>query len=337
MLAIRIREAGGPDVLEPLETGVPTPTADQVLVDVAAAGVNRPDILQREGRYPVPEDASPLPGLEVAGTVAAVGDDVHDWRVGDRIMALTHGGGYAGFAAANAGSCMEVPASMTLTEAAGVPETGFTVVYNVFMRSGLANGETLLVHGGSSGIGTMAIQLAKAHGCRVVTTAGSERKCRFCEELGADLAINYRETEWSDACRDYLGGAKVDVVLDMVAGDYVDRNLSLLRDNGRYSLIAFQGGYRPSIDLRPLVARRITLTGSTLRPRSVAEKTAIRDRARELLLPALASGAVKTVVDKTFPLAEAARAHRYMESGTHMGKIVLTSAGSAGHREVSET
>ena len=329
MLAIRIREAGGPDVLEPFETPVPAPAADQVLIEVAAAGVNRPDILQREGRYPVPEDASPLPGLEVAGTVAAVGDGVHDWRVGDPVMALTHGGGYAAYAVANAGSCMNVPRNMTATEAAGVPETGLTVVYNVFMRSGLADGETLLVHGGSSGIGTMAIQLAKSRGCRVVTTAGSDEKCRFCEELGADLAINYRETEWSDVCREHLGGANVDVVLDMVAGDYVDRNLSLLRDSGRYSLIAFQGGYRTSIDLRPLVARRITLTGSTLRPRSVAEKTTIRDRAREILLPALATGQVKTVVDSTFPLAEAARAHRHMETGTHMGKIVLTTAAVA--------
>ena len=330
MLAIRIREPGGPEVLEPFETPVPAPAADQVLIEVAAAGVNRPDILQREGRYPVPEDASPLPGLEVAGTIAAAGADVHDWRVGDPVMALTHGGGYAEFAVANAGSCMEIPERMTLTEAAGVPETGMTVVYNVFMRSALADGETLLVHGGSSGIGTMAIQLAKARGCRVVTTAGSDAKCRFCEELGADFAINYRATDWTDECREYLGGAEVDVVLDMVAGDYVDRNLSLLRDSGRYSLIAFQGGYRTNVDLRPLIARRITLTGSTLRPRSVAEKTAIRNRARELLLPALEAGAVRTVVDTTFPLAEAAGAHRHMETGRHMGKIVLTPPGTTG-------
>ncbi len=324
MRAIRIREAGGPEVLEVFDTTVPSPAADEVLIEVAAAGVNRPDILQREGRYAVPPDASPLPGLEVAGTVAAAGAEVDEWREGDRVMALTHGGGYAEYAVASAGSCLPVPEGMTLIEAAGVPETGFTVVYNVFMRSGLEDGETLLVHGGSSGIGTTAIQLAKARGCRVVTTAGSERKCRFCEELGADYAINYRETDWTEACRAYLGGANVDVVLDMVAGDYVDRNLSVLGDNGRYSLIAFQGGYRTSIDLRPLLARRITLTGSTLRPRSVAEKNAIRDRARELLIPALESGAVKTVVDRRFALADAASAHRHMEAGTHMGKIILT-------------
>lgn len=330
MLAIRIREAGGPEVLEAFETSVPAPAAGQVLIEVAAAGVNRPDILQREGRYPVPKDASPLPGLEVAGTVSAVGDGVGDWRPGDPVMALTHGGGYAGFAVANTGSCLGIPANLSYEEAAGVPETGFTVVYNVFMRSELADGETLLVHGGSSGIGTVAIQLARARGCRVITTAGSDQKCAYCEELGADLAINYRTTDWSEVCRDYLGGAEVDVVLDMVAGEYVDRNLSLLRDGGRYSLIAFQGGYRTSVDLRPLTTRRIVLTGSTLRPRSVAEKTAIRDRVRELLVPALETGAVKTVVDRSFPLAEAGRAHQYMETGTHMGKIVLTTAGAAG-------
>ncbi|MEO1246277.1 MAG: NAD(P)H-quinone oxidoreductase [Pseudomonadota bacterium] len=324
MQAVRIREPGGPGVLEPVTVPVPRPGPAELLIQTAAAGINRPDILQREGRYPLPPDASPLPGLEVAGVVAELGADVRGWRVGDRVMALTHGGGYAEYCAAAAGHCLRVPGSLGLEEAAAVPETGFTVCYNVFMQAGLRTDETLLVHGGSSGIGSTAIQLAKQRGSRVVTTAGSDAKCEFCRELGADLAVNYRSEDWPAKIAEFLGGARVDVVLDMVAGDYVQKNLSLMARDGRYALIAFLRGDTAEINLRPIVGKRIVLTGSTLRPQTVAEKTAIRDRFAEIVLPLLESGAMKPIIDKRFALAEARRAHEYMETSAHMGKIVLT-------------
>lgn len=323
MRAISIAEPGGPEVLIPVEAEVPRPRDDDVLIRVAAAGINRPDILQREGRYPVPPDASPYPGLEVAGEVVDTGRSVTEWAVGDRVMALTHGGGYAEYCAAPAGHCLEVPAGLSDIEAACIPETGFTVCYNVFMRSALAAGETLLVHGGSSGIGTMAIQFATALGSRVVTTAGSEEKCRFCESLGAELAVNYRETDWEAAIRDHLGGKRVDVVLDMVAGDYVPKNLALLAKDGRYSIIAFLGGNTTMLDLRPIVGRRLTLTGSTLRPQTAAEKTAIRNRFRELAGPLLEDGSIKPHVHRVFALDDARGAHACMEEGRHMGKLAL--------------
>ena len=324
MQAIRISEPGGPEVLEPVRVAVPEPGDGELLIEVAAAGVNRPDILQREGRYPLPAGASPLPGLEVAGTVAALGEGVDGWRVGDRVMALTHGGGYAEFSVANAGHCLPVPERLPLGEAAGLPETGFTVTYNVFMRARFLEGETLLVHGGSSGIGTTAIQLARRCGGRVVTTAGSADKCTFCERMGADLAVNYRQGDWAADISAFLGGARVDVVLDMVAGSYVEKNLSLMARDGRYALIAFLGGDTTEINLRPIVGKRITLTGSTLRPQTVAEKTAIRDRYAELALPLLETGEIKPIIDREFALDDARSAHEYMETGKHMGKIVLT-------------
>ena len=264
-----------------------------------------------------------LPGLEIAGEVVATGAAVTEWKPGDRVMALTHGGGYAEYCAVNQGHCLMVPPSVSLLEAAGIPEAGFTVTYNVFMRGRLAAGETFLVHGGTSGIGTTAIQLAKATGCRVLTTAGSDEKCRFAEQLGADLAVNYRAADWTGAMRDWLGGAKVDVVLDMVAGDYVASNLSLMSRDGRYAIIAFLRGHRAELDLRPILGKRIVLTGSTLRPQTVDEKTAIRDAFRNIAVPLLESGAFRPVVYETFPLEEARRAHECMESGQHIGKIIL--------------
>jgi putative PIG3 family NAD(P)H quinone oxidoreductase len=238
-------------------------------------------------------------------------------------MALTHGGGYAEYCAVNEGHCLAVPPSLSLIEAAGIPETGFTVTYNVFMQCRLSAGETFLVHGGTSGIGTTAIQLARAAGARVITTAGSDDKCRFAEQLGAELAVNYRSTDWPGAIRDHLGGAKVDVVLDMVAGDYVGRNLSLMARDGRCSIIAFLGGFKTELDLRPILGKRIVLTGSTLRPQTVAEKTAIRNAFRERVVPLIESGAFEPIVHQTFALDEAQQAHECMEAGQHIGKIIL--------------
>ena len=324
MRAISISAPGGPEVLTPIEAELPQPGDHDVLVRVRAAGVNRPDLLQREGRYPVPPDASPYPGLEVAGEVVDVGAAVSEWTRGDRVMALTHGGGYAEYCSANEGHCLAVPEGLDDIEAACIPETGFTVCYNVFMRAALDANETLLVHGGSSGIGSMAIQLASALGSRVVTTAGSDEKCRFAEALGAELAVNYRDADWEAAIREHLGGNRVNVVLDMVAGDYVNRNLSLLARDGRYAFIAFLGGDTSQVDLRPIVGRRLSLTGSTLRPQTTAEKTRIRDRFRDLAVPLLENGTVKPKLDRVFRLEDARDAHAYMDTGTHMGKIALS-------------
>ena len=324
MHAVAIRQPGPADTLESVSVPLPVPGEQDVLIRVAAAGVNRPDILQRLGKYPVPEDASPLPGLEVAGHVVAAGAAVRRWLPGDAVMALTHGGGYAEYCLANEGHCLPVPASLSMAEAAAVPETFFTVWYNVFMRCRLRDGETLLVHGGSSGIGTTAIQLARARGCRVIVTAGSDEKCRFCEKLGADVALDYRSQEWPGGVAKATGGRGVDVILDMVAGPYVQKNLECLAMEGRYALIAFLLGPVAELDLRVVLARRITLTGSTLRPQSIADKTAIANAVEEQVLPLLQSGAVRPVIDSTFALGEAAAAHVLMESSRHMGKIVLT-------------
>jgi putative PIG3 family NAD(P)H quinone oxidoreductase len=324
MRAVAIREPGPPEVLQGISTTRPVPGAYEVLIEVAAAGVNRPDVLQRQGKYPLPEGASPLPGLEVAGTVVATGPAVSRWSAGDRVMALAHGGGYAEYCRVNEGHCLPVPASLTMIEAAAVPETFFTVWYNVFMRCRLANGESLLVHGGSSGIGTTAIQLARSRGCRVIVTAGSDDKCRFCERLGADVAIDYRSEDWPARVAEITAGRGVDVVLDMVAGPYVQKNLDSLALEGRYAIIAFLQGPRAEIDLRAVLARRLTVTGSTLRPQSIDEKCAIAAEVARHALPLLESGAIRPVVDSTFPLEQAAAAHTLMESSRHMGKIVLT-------------
>ncbi len=327
MRAIAITEPGGPEVLQIGDVATPSPTGQQVQIRVAAAGVNRPDCLQRLGRYPVPPDASPLPGLEVAGQIVAVGDAVQRWQVGDEVMALTHGGGYAEFCVADQGHCLGIPPKLSAVEAAAIPETFFTVWYNVFTRGGLQAGETLLVHGGSSGIGSTAIQLAKAFGCSVITTAGSDEKCTFCAELGADHAINYQREDWQATVADITAGKGVDVILDMVAGSYAQKNLDSLARDGRYVIIAFLQGARVDLNLGVVLAKRLTVTGSTLRPQTTEEKTAIANDLEREVLPLLREGKVRPIVYETFTLDNAADAHTLMESSRHMGKIVLTVAG----------
>jgi len=323
MRAIAISEAGGPEVLKETSVSVPVPGQSEVLVRVRAAGVNRPDVLQRLGMYPVPADASPLPGLEIAGEVAASGEGAERWKVGDKIMALTHGGGYAEYCCVHESHCLPVPTSLTMVEAAAIPETFFTVWYNVFMRAKLKDGESILIHGGSSGIGTTAIQLAKANGANVITTAGSEEKCNFCEDLGADHAINYKDSDWEARVVALTGGKGVDVVLDMVAGPYMQKNINVLGRDGRYVIIAFLQGPSAELNMRAVLGKRLTLTGSTLRPQTIAEKAAIAADLEDKVLPLLESGTVRPIIHSTFPLAEAGRAHALMESSEHMGKIVL--------------
>ena len=323
MHAVAIDAPGGPDVLRYGSHAVPVPKPRQVLIKVIAAGVNRPDCLQRRGMYPVPSDASPLPGLEVSGVVVAIGAEVTRWRVGDAVMALCHGGGYAEYCCAYEGHCLLIPAALSYVEAAAFPETFFTVWYNVFMRSALSNGETFLVHGGSSGIGSTAIQLAKAQGCTVITTAGSDAKCQFCKDLGADAAINYRTEDWFARAVEYAGEHGVDVLLDMVAGSYAQKNLDLMATGGRIAMIAFLGGTTAELNMRAIVAKRLTVTGSTLRPQTDDEKSHIAEGLADNVLPLLETEEVKPIIDATFPLAESAAAHTLMESSNHMGKIVL--------------
>jgi NADPH2:quinone reductase len=302
---------------------VPEPAAPEVLIEVHAAGVNRPDVLQRLGMYPVPADADPLPGLEVAGEVVATGADVSRWKSGDRVMALCHGGGYAEYCRVNQDHCLRKPENLSMIEAAAIPETYFTVWYNVFMRGGLQAGETLLVHGGSSGIGTTAIQLAVANGTSVITTAGTGDKCDFCTDLGADHAINYKAGDWEEMVRMLTDGKGVDLVLDMVAGPYMQKNMNVLGRDGRYVIIAFLQGSKAELDMRQVLGKRLTITGSTLRPQTPAEKAAIAAGLQEHVLPLLEAGAVKPIIDSTFALADAGKAHALMESSRHMGKIVL--------------
>lgn len=323
MCGIVITEPGGPDVLQPKSLPLPKPRSAEVLIKVDAAGVNRPDVLQRLGRYPVPADADPLPGLEVAGTIAARGSSARRWQVGERVMALTHGGGYAEFCRVHESHCLPLPSRLTTTEAAAIPETFFTVWYNLFMRAGLAAGETLLVHGGSSGIGTTAIQLATSVGATVIVTAGSPEKCEFCRNLGAHHAINYRREDFETQVQDITSGDGVNVVLDMVAGPYMQKNINLLCRDGRYVIIAFLQGPSAELDLRRVLTRRLTISGSTLRPQTQAEKSTIAKELEVAVLPLIESGSIKPVIDRTFPLARAADAHRLMESSQHMGKIVL--------------
>ena len=331
MKAISITEPGGPGVLREIRLPVPKPGPSEVLIHTAAAGVNRPDVLQRLGRYPVPPGASPLPGLEVAGEVVETGSEVTRWKIGDAVMALTHGGGYAEYCLADGRHCLPVPSGMTMVEAAAIPETFFTVWYNVFTRCRLQEGETLLVHGGSSGIGTTAIQLAKAYGCVVLTTAGSDEKCRFCEELGADRAFNYVSEDWQAGVMEATDGRGVDVVLDMVAGPYTQKNLECLARDGRCCIIAFLKGPKSELDLRVVLAKRLTITGSTLRPQTVAEKARIAADIESDVLPLLETGRVRPIIHQTFPLDAAPAAHELMESSRHMGKIVLTTSEAAAH------
>ncbi len=323
MRIIEITEPGGPEALQPGERERPQPGPGEILIKVAAAGVNRPDIAQRKGLYPAPPGASDIPGLEVAGTIAGLGAKVSDLELGQSVCALTNGGGYAEYVTAPASQCLSIPAGLEPLQAAALPETFFTVWTNVFMRAGLQAGETFLVHGGSSGIGVAAIQMARAMGARVFATAGSEAKCAACRELGAEVAVNYREQDFVEVLQAATDGEGVDVILDMVGGDYVGRNLRLAALDGRVVNIAFQAGFEATVNFVPLLTKRLTLTGSTLRPQSEAAKAAIADGLREHIWPLVASGAIQPVIYQSFPLAEAADAHRLMESSEHIGKIVL--------------
>ena len=323
MTVIEISEPGDPDVLRPAERPTPAPGSGEVLIKVAAAGVNRADLAQRLGKYPPPPGASDILGLEVAGTIEQIGPEVHDWRVGDRVCALVTGGGYAEYCVVPAPQCLPVPRGLDFPAAAAVPEAFFTVWTNVFERGRLKPGESVLIHGGSSGIGTTAIQLARAFGSRVFATAGSAEKCAACERLGAERAINYRDSDFVAAIREATGARGVDVILDMVGGEYVQRNIEALALEGRLVQISTLGGAKAQINMALVMQRRLTITGSTLRGRSVAEKGAIAKALRERVWPLLESGAVGPIVHATFPLRAAADAHRLMESGTHIGKLVL--------------
>lgn len=323
MLAIEIAAPGGPDVLRAVERPVPEPGPGDVLVRVEAAGVNRPDIMQRLGKYPPPPGASDLPGLEIAGTVVKAGRSVQRWREGDRVCALLAGGGYAAFCVAPALQCLPVPEGYTMAEAAAVPETFFTVWTNLFQRAAMREGEVVLIHGGTSGIGTTAIQLARAFGASgVFATAGSLEKCAACERLGAH-AINYRTEDFVQVVRDRTSGRGVDVILDIVGGDYLQRNIDAMAMHGRLVQVGLLGGSRAQINLAPLMQRRLTLTGSTLRVRTVEEKGAIANELEARVWPLLASRQVTPVVDRILPLQEAAEAHRLLEAGEIIGKIVL--------------
>lgn len=327
MRAIEITAPGGPEVLVPCQRPTPGPRPGELLIAVQASGVNRPDVLQRKGLYPMPPGASDLPGLEVAGTVAGGAPDdlaAAGLALGDAVCALVAGGGYAEYCVAPAGQCLPVPQGLNMVQAASLPETFFTVWQNVFHIARLQPGETLLVQGGSSGIGVAAIQIARALGSRVIVTAGSDEKCAACVALGADHAINYRTQDFVAETRRLTGGKGADVVLDMVAGDYIGRELECMADDGRLALIAVQGGTRSAVDAGLLLRKRLALVGSTLRPRSVAYKTVLAQALRAQVWPLLESGAVKPVIHQVFPAAKAAEAHALMESGTHVGKIVLT-------------
>ena len=323
MTAIAISEPGGPRVLKPERRDVPQPGSGEILIRVKAAGVNRPDVLQRKGAYPAPPGASDLPGLEVSGEVVALGEGAARLRLGDAVCALVAGGGYAEYVTVDASNALPLPEGFTFTEAAAIPETFFTVWHNVFERGGLASGETLLVHGGSSGIGTTAIQLASSFGAYVIVTAGSAEKCEACLKLGADRAINYRSEDFVAEVKEATGGKGADVILDMVAGDYVARNYHAAAVDGRIVQIAVQGGAVASTDFSRLMVKRLTHTGSTLRPRTVAFKGAIAAALEAKVWPLLATRAVAPVMDMIFPLKEAWRAHERMEEGAHIGKIVL--------------
>ena len=324
MRAVEIAKPGGPDVLRPTERALPAPQPNELLIKVAAAGVNRPDVLQRSGNYPVPPDASDLPGLEVAGEVVALGASVKSFKLGDEVCALVHGGGYAQYCVAPEVQALPVPEGLSLVEAASLPETFFTVWSNVYDRGKLAPGETLLVQGGTSGIGVTAIQMAAATGNRVFATAGSDEKCAACVRLGAEKAINYRTQDFAAEIKAATGGKGVNVILDMVGGDYVPKELKCLADEGRLVFIAFLRGPKTELDINEVMRRRLTLTGSTLRPRPVAFKGYVARNLREKIWPLIEAGKIKPEIYKTFALEQAADAHRLMESSTHIGKLVLT-------------
>ena len=323
MSAIAISTPGGPEVLKPELRPVPKPRSGEILIKVAAAGVNRPDVFQRSGAYPPPPGASDLPGLEVAGEIVALGEGAKRFSIGDSVCALVPGGGYAPYVATPEPQALPVPAGLSMVEAAGLPENYFTVWVNVFDHGRLKAGETLLVHGGTSGIGTTAIQLGKAFGARVLATAGSASKCDAMVSLGADRAIDYRTQDFVAVAKEETRGRGVDVILDMVGGSYIQRNYAAAADRGRIVQIAFLGGPKAEVDFTQLMVKRLIHTGSTLRPRTIEEKGAIARALEEKVWPLLAAGRVRPLIDKTLPLAEAAEAHRLMERGGHIGKIML--------------
>lgn len=323
MRAIEIREPGGPEVLVPTNRPTPTASDTQLLIKVAAAGVNRPDCLQRQGAYPPPPGASDIPGLEIAGEVEAVGKAVSRFKIGDKVCALVPGGGYAEFCVVDETNALPAPNGLTMIEAAAIPETFFTVWHNVFQRGGLKAGESFLVHGGTSGIGTTAIQLAKAFGARVFATAGSEAKCAAMLDLGADLAINYKESDFVEVVKEATGGKGVDLILDMVGGDYISRNYQAAAVDGRIVQIAFLNGRKAEVDFSLLMMKRLTHTGSTLRARDIAFKAAIAGDLRQHVWPLLNDRKVLPAMDSIYPMEQAAAAHQRMEDGDHIGKIVL--------------
>jgi NADPH:quinone reductase len=324
MTAIGIREPGKPEVLVPQEREVPAPKQGEVLVRIAAAGVNRPDVMQREGKYPPPPGAPDIPGLELAGEVVALGEGVQRWRTGDKVCALVPGGGYAEYMTVHETNALPVIPQLSLVEAAAIPETFFTVWHNVFERGALKAGETMLIHGGSSGIGTTAIMLAKCHGARVIVTVGSEEKAEACRKLGADVAINYNTQDFVAETKKATDGKGAELIVDMVAGDYIQKNYDAACVEGRIVQIAFQRPPKVMVDFRPILMKRLWHTGSGLRPRPVDQKAAIARALEEKVWPLIAAGKVKPVIYKTFPLREAAAAHALMETSAHIGKIVLT-------------
>ena len=324
MTAIEVTTPGDPEVLKPTTRPLPQVAQGEVLIKVAAAGVNRPDVLQRKGNYPPPQGASDIPGLEIAGAAVAVGAGVESFQLGDQVCALVTGGGYAEYCVAPAAQCLPVPQNLSTLQAAALPENYFTVWSNVFDRGGLTAGESFLVHGGSSGIGTTAIQLAKAFGAKVFTTAGTAEKCAVCEHLGADLAVNYRDADFVAAIKQANQARGLDLILDMVGGSYIPRNLDLLNPDGRLVFIAFLGGPKAEVNFSQVMVKRLTVTGSTLRARDIPFKAAIAAKLQARVWPLLESGQVKPLIHKTFPLAQADQAHALMESSTHIGKIMLT-------------
>ncbi len=326
MITIHISTPGGAEVLSAIERPIPTPAPHQVLIKVHAAGINRPDIMQRQGAYPPPPGASEIPGLEIAGEIIKAGQSVDQFKVGDKVCALVTGGGYAEYCLASASLCLPVPVNMDYQQAAALPETFFTVWSNMIQRAELRSGESILIHGGSSGIGTTAIQIAKSRGVRIFVTAGSDEKCEFCLKLGADHAINYRQQDFVEEIKKTTDGHGVQVVLDMIGGDYFPRNLKSLAVEGRLVQIAIQKGARSEINLWAMMQKRLTLTGSTLRARNDDFKADIARDLRQYIWPLLESGLIKPVIYQTFPLTQAAAAHQLMESGQHMGKIILTTS-----------
>ncbi len=324
MTVIAIRAPGGPEMLVPEQRPVPMPVAGEILVKVAAAGVNRPDVRQRQGTYPPPKGATDIPGLEIAGEVAVLGSGVTRWKAGDKVCALVVGGGYAEYCLAYDSHALPVPSGLSMIEAAAIPETFFTCWQNMFMRAEVKPGDWVLVHGGTSGIGTTAIMLAKAFGAKVVTTAGSAGKCEAAKKLGADVAVNYKTEDFVAVTRQATGGAGANLIVDIVGGDYIDRNYEAAADQGVIAQVSFTGGPKATVNFARLMQKRLHHTGSTLRPRTVAEKAAIARGLEERVWPLIAAGRIRPVIDSTFPLAQAAAAHARMETSQHIGKIVLT-------------